>query len=272
MFPVLEITDDIFVPTYVLIISLVYSGMLLWVWRRSIDKERSLKHALDACLAIMLGGFVGARLMHVFYENPQYYLNSPLAILKVWQGGFVFYGGAFGALAGSLVWLKLNQQRFAEWSDFFAPVFAGGYALGRLSCLFAGCCFGRPCDLPWSISYPPGVEAPPGVGVHPTPIYAALFEGLILLVLLHLEKGRAYLAKSRYFYFLSVPGGIFAIWVFFHAWGRALMEYFRADFRGPQLGTLSISSLLSFVIIILSAAWIYKTNKKKELTDASRTH
>jgi len=85
------------IPTYLLIISITYSLGIVWVVKRSQKLALDRSMALDICLCVMLGGFLGARLFHILYEMPNYYWEQPKEIFKFWQGGFVFYGGAIGA-------------------------------------------------------------------------------------------------------------------------------------------------------------------------------
>ena len=154
MFPSIPITDSISIPTYLLIISFAYSLGILWVVHRSQTSNLDRNLTLDLCFVIMISGFVGARLFHVFYESPEVYLNHPTWIIKVWYGGFVFYGGALTAFVASLLYLRLKKQPLAPWADLFAPVGAAGYAVGRLGCFFNGCCYGKICTLPWGFRFP----------------------------------------------------------------------------------------------------------------------
>jgi len=262
VFPVIEISNDVFLPTYLLLISAVYCFALLWIYRRAVNQGFAVNATLDLSLYIMIGGFVGARLLHVVYENPNYYLENPLDIFKIWQGGFVFYGGALGVLAAALIWLKKNGQAFGPWADLFAPVIAGGYALGRIGCFLAGCCFGRVCHLPWAVVFPRAVEAPEALPIHPTQLYATFWGLGVMALILFLEKKRKPLGQSLYFGFLQKPGALIALWFFLHGWGRVMMEHFRADFRGPLLFSLSISTWLSIGLIIGSSVWILRNSQK----------
>src|SRR6185312_1101301 len=129
MYPLLRITPNWALPTYLVVISLTYCLCIYLVYRRAqnIKAEKAnldVGIALDICLAIMLGGFIGARLLHVFYEEPGYYFEKPMRVFQVWQGGFVFYGGFFGALIASYAFIRKKNESFVKWADFFAPVLA----------------------------------------------------------------------------------------------------------------------------------------------------
>lgn len=196
--------------------------------------------ALDLCLVIMVCGLLGGRLAHVFYENWSFYQKHPVDIFKIWQGGFVFYGGFFAALAGSFLFLKIKKESFLKWADFFAPTLALGYALGRIGCFLNGCCYGQlcldsTCPWPWMIEL--GQHGLPAGLRHPTQLYAVFWELCAVLILLWIEKKR------------TTRGSVFYIWLALHSVGRLIMEHYREDYRGPELIGFSLSTLLSFGIL-----------------------
>jgi len=164
-------------------------------------------------------------------------------ILKIWQGGFVFYGGLAGGLFGAYVFLKFKKEPVAMWADFMAPILAFGYSLGRLGCFLNGCCYGRVCSLRWAIEFTqPGL--PSGLR-HPTQLYASSWEFFVLLILLAVGRWK----KNRR------EGSLFILWLFLHASGRLAMEFFRDDYRGDNINGFSISSLVSITILLLIIAF-----------------
>jgi phosphatidylglycerol:prolipoprotein diacylglycerol transferase len=185
-----------------------------------------MKIALDAALIVMVAALVGARLFHVLYENPEIYRANPWAVFYLWNGGFVFYGGALlAAVCGfAFVHWKVPREQL-NYLDLFAPVASLAYALGRWGCFFAGCCYGRYCDLPWAVN-----------GRHPTQLYASFWEIGTVLILLGFEK------KS------PARGRVFFLWLILHAIGRILMESFRDDFRGPNF-LFSVSTWISLGVL-----------------------
>lgn len=188
----------------------------------------------------MISGFLGGRLFHVFYEEPQYYLHQPLAVFKFWNGGFVYYGGFLAALAASLIYGQFKSLKLLSWADFFTPLFSLAYALGRFGCFFEGCCYGQFCDLPWAVH-----------GRHPTQLYMVLTEFLTLILILFLEQK---IKKSH-----RPSGFLFLTWLLFHSLGRFLIEFFRADERGSTVfHNLSISQFISILIIISSLFFLKK--------------
>ena len=245
MWPLLIHTDTWALPTYIVVNSLAFSLAVLWIYLRAPKAHMDQNKVLDVTLAVMIACFVGARLFHIVLEEPRFYWEHPSFIFKFWYGGFVYYGGALGGfLAASIMTRRLGLSFFAV-GDLFAPVMAGGYALGRLGCLAAGCCFGAPTTMPWGIHFPPGVEAPTGIALHPTQIYSSLWSALLAVLLLVLEK-RPRQGHSPF----GAQGQIFGVWMALHGLGRLIIEQFRDDFRGPTLFNLSVSTWISGFFII----------------------
>lgn len=202
--------------------SLLFTGLVLYTWRRTRRSDLSFRIAWNLAFLLMVFGFLGGRLFHVLYEQPALYRSAPLQILKFWEGGFVFYGGFLTALLAAAAYLHLERERLLTWGDFFAPVLAAGYAFGRLGCQLAGCCYGAYCDAPWAVNER-----------HPAPLYAFGTEILLFLALTRIEK-----REPR-------AGLVFAVWLVGHALGRIFMESYRADFRGRALLGYSVSTWIS---------------------------
>lgn len=260
MYPLIRLSDSIYIPTYLLIISLTYSLGVFWLMVRCRKKDLDSSVGLDLGLALMVGGFVGARLFHVLYENPTHYWYHPWDIFKVWQGGFVFFGGAMGAFGLMYFVLKRRQEPFGPWADLFAPIGALGYAIGRLACFFNGCCYGKVCDLPWAIKFP-HLSGPhsPLLARHPTQLYAFFWELCVFALLMEIERRqKKRLSPSIW----TQPGSLFYLWIFLHGWGRLIMEVYRADFRGHELLGLSISSWISLILIGVGGYKLYRQGQR----------
>lgn len=239
MFPFIHITSDISIPTYYLVISLVAITCLFWIVRRADAQKLSRTISLDVSLIILVSAFLGSRLMHIIYEDFEYYWNAPLKIFYFWDGGFVFYGGAIAAAFLGILFLKKKVPTVTSaYLDLFAPVLSMAYAAGRIACLLAGCCYGRICNLPWALQ-----------GRHPAPLYASLWELGVVMMLLGIECVPQENRKITYF---KKSGSLFFMWMIMHGLGRLMMESFRDDFRGPSLG-LSISSWISWIVVALGS-------------------
>lgn len=245
MYPVIYTSYHIHIASYLIIMSLAYTVSIFYFYKRAIQLHLSPKLSTEISIAIMLGGFLGARIFHVIFEYPQYYWDHPLEFFKVYNGGFVFYGGFIGAFLCAYFYISKIKQNFSHWLDAFALVLPIGYMIGRIGCLLAGCCYGKTCYLPWAMTFGPGVEAPSGVPLHPTQIYFILLEGLVWISLFYIEKKRDKLTIFR------SSGSLFYLWMILHGIERLIVEQFRGDFRGQLWAGLSISSYISTILIAI---------------------
>lgn len=191
----------------------------------------------------VLGVVIGGRLGEVFFYHPAYYLANPAEILAVWKGGMSFHGGFLGVLAAMWLWSSRRGRRLMDTMDFIAPLVPLGYAAGRIGNFINAELPGRVADasLPWAMIWP-NVDALPR---HPSPIYQALVDGVLLFVVLWLyaRQARPYLAVS----------GLFAAG---YGCARFFTEYFRTPDYEVSVGplTLSAGQLLSTPMIVLGLA------------------
>lgn len=236
--------------------SIIYSLSLLWAVKRADHQGLSRHRTLDYSLAIMIFGLLGARLFHVLFEYPDYYFKHPLHILLLYQGGFVFYGGFLFAFLGCFIVIQYRKDSLTLWLDFFTPIISLGYAIGRIGCFLAGCCYGKPSSLPWAVTFSPGVEAPAHTPLHPTQLYSSLLEFTILILILFVERKKIF-----------PQGGLFCFWLLLHSINRLIIEPFRGDWRGDTFLSLSLSSWISVILILLSLSsfhYLYLSSKKQK--------
>jgi phosphatidylglycerol:prolipoprotein diacylglycerol transferase len=196
---------------------------------------------MDLGIYLIIGALVGAKLMLVVVDF-DYFRANPTEILSLVRAGGVFYGGLIVSFATGL-WL-VRRYRLPVWAaaDMYAPGIALGHVVGRLGCLLAGCCYGRPTDLPWGLTFTDPVAAsnvgtPLGVPLHPTQIYDAGAELLILVVLLIFER------RGRPFH-----GRTFWLYILLYAISRFIVEMYRGDPRGMVFG-MSTSQFVSLLIL-----------------------
>ena len=238
MYPELHLPFLPPIPTYFLIISASCVLSALWFLKRAERRDLARLTAIDLTLVIFASGFQGARLFHVAYEEPDFYARHPLAVLYVWNGGFVYLGGLITAFLAALLFCQTRREPFWTWADAAAPPIGIGYALGRFGCLLNGCCYGRECRLPWAIHLH-------GADRHPTQLYAALASLVIVAALV---------ANERRF---RRSGGLFHAWLIAFSLARIVTEVFRADPRGPGVLGLSVSLWLSLFIAVAAAChWL----------------
>jgi phosphatidylglycerol:prolipoprotein diacylglycerol transferase len=257
---------DLRIQSYFFVISIVLCLCAVWIPQRADKLGFPARRALDIFIVALVGGFIGSRLLHVVWEEPSYYLESPLRVFDIMAGGFVWYGGVIGAFAGAALFIRLMRDRTRDsssaselsllnWLDFFAPVAAFGYGAGRFACVLTGCCFGRVCEWPF-VNH----DHAPVLFRFPTQGFAVIWEVAVGFFILWIEKNRARLEKGRLRRFLS-RGKLFAIWLVLHGIGRLIMELLRADPRGPTFGPVTISIGIS-LILIASATYACINGKK----------
>ena len=152
---------------------------------------------LDLGVYIVIAALVGAKLL-LLVVNFNYFRNNPDEILVLARSGGVFYGGLITATLVAFWYIRRHKLPFWTTCDMFAPGIALGHVIGRLGCLMAGCCYGRPADVAWAITFTDpfaaaNVGTPLNVPLHPTQVYEAGAELIILIFLLVTErKGRPY--------------------------------------------------------------------------------
>jgi phosphatidylglycerol:prolipoprotein diacylglycerol transferase len=217
-------------------------GLRLAMWRAKkwgLDANR----VLDLGIYIIIAALVGAKLLLLVVDFDQF-RSSPGDLLSLARSGGVFYGGLLLAVVVAFWYIGRHKMPFWTTTDVFAPGIALGHVTGRLGCLAAGCCYGHPTDVPWAIVFTnplaaANVGTPLGIPLHPTQIYEAGAELLILGILLFTEKkGRPYAGRTFWGYML-----LYAI-------SRFIIEYFRGDPRGvdPLFGIFSTSQFISLLL------------------------
>ncbi|MEQ8659884.1 MAG: prolipoprotein diacylglyceryl transferase [Gammaproteobacteria bacterium] len=143
----------------------------------------------DLVFYAALGGVLGGRLGYILFYNARSYLEDPSAIFAVWQGGMSFHGGVIGMVL-AMAWLaRTTRQPFFAVSDFIVPVVPIGLGLGRLANFVNQELWGAPTTLPWGVVFTH--PAAGGVPRHPTQLYEALLEGVVLFIVLELARRRA---------------------------------------------------------------------------------
>ena len=214
--------------------------------RAGVDPAR----IMDLGIYLIIAALVGAKLMLIAVDW-DYFRQNPGELLSLVRAGGVFYGGLIAAVAVGL-WL-VRKYRLPVWAtaDLMAPGIALGHVVGRFGCLLAGCCYGRPTDVPWAVTFTDpnaaaNVGTPLGIPLHPTQMYDAGAELIILGLLLFTErKGRRFAGRTFWAYLL-----LYGI-------SRFVIEFYRGDIsRGTIGGALSTSQFVSALLVPLSLAML----------------
>lgn len=252
MFPVLIRIGPLTVHTYGFMIA---SAFLLGLWlalRQAAQEGLPKEKITDIGFYALFSGIIGARVLFISTNWPLF-SGHPFDMIKIWEGGLVFYGGVIFALPTVLWYAK--KQGLALWQtiDVWAPSIAVGHALGRLGCFSAGCCYGIPTDLPWAVTFSnPESLAILGVPLHPTQLYEAAAELLNFAILLVIRKKKTF------------HGQIFWMYVLNYSIIRALIEIFRGDIeRGFVMPGISTSQGISIVMFTAALAFLFRLRRNR---------
>lgn len=200
---------------------LVAAGFLTGLWtasRRAPLSGIASEKVADIGPWLILGAVVGARLFFVMSYWREEFAGGPLwEVFMIRNGGLVFYGGLVGAALAHILYCAVKRLPMWKMADVLAPSIALGYFFGRLGCLMNGCCYGKPCSMPWAIQFPFGHESHPET-LHPTQLYEG---GAGLLV----YAGLAWLYRHKQF-----DGQVFAAYLIANGMVRFGVEFFRGDY------------------------------------------
>jgi phosphatidylglycerol:prolipoprotein diacylglycerol transferase len=186
---------------------------------------------------LMVGAIVGARILFVVSYREEFVGKPFYEVFMIQRGGLVYYGGLIGASLACILYCYWKKLPLWKAADILAPSVALGYVFGRLGCLFNGCCFGKPCDLPWAITYPVGHATHPA-HVHPSQVYDSLLS-------LGVYLGLAWLFRRRKF-----DGQVFATYLIAYALVRSFIEMFRGDYPRYIAGWITPAHLVSAGILL----------------------
>ena len=238
--------------------ALAYIGGLVIAWRycrwlavrppQSVSADAFDDFLLWATLGILLGG----RLGYVLFYKPDFYLANPLEILFIWRGGMSFHGGLLGMVAAEVMFARRRGLPVLALADIVAAASPIGLFLGRIANFINGELFGRPSEVPWAMVFPHGGPRPR----HPSQLYEAAVEGLVLLLVLHLMV-RAGALERR-----GTLAGAFLIG---YALARMLAEMFREPdaYLGFLLGGTTMGQWLSLPLLLAGLALVVRARRTR---------
>jgi phosphatidylglycerol:prolipoprotein diacylglycerol transferase len=241
MHPLLFMIGSIPVHTYGFLIALGFLTAVFVIRSLSIRSKLDAEKILDLTFWMLLIGFLGARILYIITRF-DYFMADPGAILRVWEGGLVFLGGPIACIPFAIWYIKKHKLPPWQTCDILVIGLTVNHAFGRLGCLAAGCCYGKPTGSGWGITlYSDLVDKDlQGVPLHPTQIYESVALFILFFGLLYTYKKRAFDGQVVLTYFMAYP----VI--------RSVIEIFRGDLiRGFVIdGILSTSQFLSIVIFV----------------------
>src|SRR3954469_2790419 len=193
--------------TYGVLLAAAYLLGLQFALTRAKARNLDPARVMDLGIYIIISALVGAKAL-LLVTDYQTFKNNPAELFNLLREGGVFYGGLIVAVTVALLYIRKVGLPLWTTCDVFAPGIALGHVIGRFGCFFAGCCFGKPTTVPWAITFTnpfaaANVGTPLNVPLHPTQLYEAGAEALILGLLLFTERrGRTYPGRTFWLYML----------------------------------------------------------------------
>ena len=237
--------------------SLAYIIGILIGWilsKRVFINDPRLKEKFDDYITyIIIGIIIGGRLGYVLLYNFDYYLNNLIDIFKIWQGGMSFHGGLIGIIAVSVLFAKKNNQNPFIYLDVVSIVAPIGIFFGRIANFINSELYGIETNLPWSVQF---IQID-NLYRHPSQLYEAIFEGLILFIIL------IYFRKKG---FMKIPGLISGLFLIFYSIFRFLIEFVRVP--DEQLGyiflNLTMGQVISFIFLLIGGYLVITKHEIKK--------
>jgi phosphatidylglycerol:prolipoprotein diacylglycerol transferase len=255
MHPILFEVGDWPVYSYGVLLAIAYLAALQFAVVRARRVGLDGTRIMDLGIYLIIAALIGAKLMLVAVDF-DYFRRQPRELLSLVRAGGVFYGGLLAALGAAIVLVRRYALPLWTTADLFAPGIALGHVIGRFGCLLAGCCYGKPTHVPWAVTFTSpdaqlNVGTPLDVPLHPTQLYDAGAELVILALLLATERrGRPFAGRTFWLYMLL------------YGVSRFIIEFFRGDDRG-MYGPLSTSQWVSLVVVPLAVfMWIRLSRSK----------
>jgi len=213
-------------------------GLTVAAWRakrEGIDPER----VTDFGIWLVISGMLGGKLFYVLFFWKDFLYGWQQEGLRSLREGFVFYGGFIVASLTAIAYATRKRLPLAKMGDILAPSIALGHAFGRVGCFLNGCCYGKPCTLPWAVTFPPP-HVMAGIPVHPTELYEvagnlAIFAGL-----------------SVFFRHRQHDGQVWWLYVLSYGVLRFIVEFFRGDYDVHYFGVWTIGHLVALTMIVVA--------------------
>ena len=230
--------------------ALAYMAAAWYLYKRLHDIKLDKDTFWNIIFIAFVSALLGAKLLYIivsWQEMGATFTERLVYAVKNFRYGFVFFGGAVTAIVALLIYLKKKTLPVLPTADFFIVGLPIGHAIGRIGCFLAGCCHGKPTNLPWGVTFtdPHSLVAPQYLGttsLHPTQLYEVA-ANLILFFILQ--------------YYYKKPhknGAVLAAYIIGYCVIRFVIEFFRGDFRGEYLWGLSPSQLIAVLAIAVTLA------------------
>lgn len=243
MYPLLIKIGPIPVHTYGLMIAIGFLMAIYVIRRLAAASKLDVERTIDLTFWLLLVGFVGSRLLFIL-TRINYFISDPAAVFKLWEGGLVFFGGPLAAVPYAVWYFRKHRLPLWKTLDVLVPGLVIAHGFGRVGCLAAGCCYGKPTGSSFGIRfYSDLVEKNlHGIPLYPTQLYEATALFILFGSLIFLQKRKSFDGQVTLTYFMAYP----II--------RSIIEIFRGDLiRGFVIeGVLSTSQFISLLVFAVA--------------------
>jgi len=258
--PVLLELGPFSVHAYGLALALSFLLGSLWVTRRGRGRGFAEEDLNQLFLWILASALIGSRLYYAF-QHPEDFRDDWLEVFRLWRGGLTQYGGLIGAVLVGWLFIRSRRWSFRATTDLLAPALALGEGITRIGCFLSGCCFGKPCDLPWGVHYPqdaPAFDAVGGARVQPSPLY--LSAGNLIL----------FFALARYHDARPRSGRVFALYLILSSMLRFLVDFTRYYVPGDRIAIAGVrlahSQWVGLVLIACGVVFWFRASRAAVVT------
>ena len=220
----------------------IFGILIGWLYcKKILIKDKNISKLFDDLISYLIIGIIlGGRLGYVIFYNLEYFLSNPIEILMIWQGGMSFHGGLLGVLASTIIYAKKHNVNKFIFLDLIAGSAPIGIFLGRVANFVNSELYGRETDILWSVIF----TKIDNITRHPSQIYEALLEGVILFFILFFFIKKNYLLK---------PGLISSLFLIFYSLFRFLVEFFRVP--DEQVGFIYLNLTIGQIISLIFLAF-----------------
>lgn len=223
------------------------------------DRRPSAEDIDNILPLLILGVIFGGRFGYVLFYNLPYFLEHPAHMFYVWEGGMSFHGGLIGVIAVIVAYARYYKFSALALGDIVATATPIGLFFGRIANFINGELFGRVTAAPWGVNFPYGG----GLPRHPSQLYEAVLEGLLLFIILFFASRRALVRRA--------PGFLLGLFIAGYGVSRFIVEFYREP--DPQIGFIleyfSLGQLLSLPMILGGLALVDYARKKKDAKNAA---
>ena len=233
-------------------LSYIFGILFAWIYCRKflIKDEKTLNLFDDLLSYLIIGIILGGRIGYVLFYNLSYYSKNLLEVFMIWEGGMSFHGGLLGVIAATYIFSKKKNIKTFVFLDLISMSAPIGIFMGRIANFINSELYGRETNLFWSVKF----KKIDDTFRHPSQIYEAIFEGVVLFILLN------FIFRKQFY---KSPGLISALFLIFYSLFRFFIEFTREpDFQiGYILFNLTLGQFLSFLFFMFGLFLFYKKNE-----------